>query len=270
MTELQSTANSTVKLFAQTAFSKKHREKLRLAALEGARLCSEALSEEKNGRISVEKVFATREALVKYDKYIDPKPFFDDDSGKYILINQAVAKKFSDTDSPQGIFALVRHWAMPLGENCAIQKNGKYAVLCGLQDPGNIGTIIRTSDALGIGGVILIGGCELYNPKLIRSAMGSAFRLPIFISSSLQDAIQILKKNGIKSCAAVVDKDADDIKITDMSGGCAVVIGNEGAGLSDSEAKLCSQRITIRMRGRAESLNAASAAAILLWEMSGK
>ena len=198
MTELQSTANSTVKLFAQAASGKKHREKLRLAALEGARLCSEALSEENNGRISVERVFATREALEKYDKYIDPKPFFEDDSGKYILINQAIAKKLSDTDSPQGIFALVRHWAVMLGEGCPLRKNGKYAVLCGLQDPGNIGTVIRTSDALGIDGVILAGGCELYNPKLLRSAMGSAFRLPIFISAGLRETVDILDKSGIK------------------------------------------------------------------------
>ena len=146
---------------------------------------------------------------------------------------------------------------------------GKYVVLHGLQDPGNLGMIIRTADAVGMDGVILSESCELYSPKVIRSTMGSAFRMKIFESRDTDELFSCLEKNGIKSYAAVIDKDAEDLRTIRFDGGCAVFIGNEGNGLPAEISSRCTVRATIRMSGHINSLNAAMATGIFMWEMSG-
>lgn len=269
MTIIESVTNPRIKRLAGLLASKKQRDKYSLAAVEGARLCAEALEEEKNGRLHVVSVFASPQAVEKYSGYIDPKLFENDRSGKFVMISEKAAQKISDTASPQGIFAEVEFWQSGLDAK-DLSPTGRYAVLDGLRDPGNIGTVIRTADALGIDGAVLVDCCELYNPKLLRSAMGSAFRLPTAYAQSMEQVQEILSLRGIKTYAAVVDKDAQDLTASGLGAGCAVVIGNEGAGLSVKDADMCDKKITINMKGRAESLNAAAAAAILLWEMSKK
>lgn len=147
-------------------------------------------------------------------------------------------------------------------------KGGRYLVLDNLQDPGNVGTILRTADAVGVDGVVMCNNCcELYNPKTIRSAMGSVFRLDIYSADTLYEVCGMFGKNGIKTCAAVVDSSAVSVTECDFSGDCAVVIGNEGNGLSAEDANVCDEKITIRMQGNINSLNAAMAGGIILWEM---
>ena len=150
-------------------------------------------------------------------------------------------------------------------ENLAkIDCNGSYVALWDLQDPGNVGTILRGADAMGLSGVILSESCcDLYNLKTIRAAMGSLFRIPVM----RVDLAAFLKESGLRSYAAVVDADARPVGTADFKGAVAV-IGNEGNGLSKEQAFLCSERITIPMAGNAESLNAAMAATILMWEMA--
>ena len=148
-----------------------------------------------------------------------------------------------------------------------IKYNGKYIALEGVSNPSNFGAVIRTAEAVGLDGVIISGGCDIYNPKSLRASMGSLFRLEVVQSSSLPELFEELKKEGMKIYAGVPSADAVKITDADMSGGVICVVGNEGNGLTDEVIAASTCSVTIPMKGRAESLNAASAAAIIIWEM---
>ena len=144
-------------------------------------------------------------------------------------------------------------------------RSGLNVVLENIQDPGNVGTVIRTADALGMDGVVLSeGSCDLYSLKVLRAAMGSAFRLPVLVTP--MEAF--LRESGLTSFASVVDTSAPSILDTRFPSGCILLIGNEGNGLSDEQVSKCTHRVTIPMKGRAESFNAAMAATIFIWEMA--
>ena len=146
---------------------------------------------------------------------------------------------------------------------------GSCAVLEDLQDPGNLGTILRTAEALGIGRVVLLGDCcDPLSPKALRASMGAVFRLGLSLEPSRQGLFSRLRGEGFRLLASVPDSAALPVTEVDFSQGpCAVFIGNEGNGLSQETIAQC-QRVTIPMAGRAESLNASAAATILLWEMA--
>lgn len=146
---------------------------------------------------------------------------------------------------------------------------GSCAVLEDLQDPGNLGTILRTAEALGIGRVVLLGDCcDPLSPKALRASMGAVFRLGLSLERSRQGLFSRLRGEGFRLLASVPDSAALPVTEVDFSQGpCAVFIGNEGNGLSQETISQC-QRVTIPMAGRAESLNASAAATILLWEMA--
>jgi TrmH family RNA methyltransferase len=141
-----------------------------------------------------------------------------------------------------------------------------------LQDPGNVGTIIRTAEAFGIDGVILSEDCcDLYNPKVLRAAMGTAFRVPILqLAQPTESFLQQAAEAGCNTIASVVSPDAMDMRQTTLKKSNILLIGNEGNGLPDAVTALCSQAATIHMRGKAESLNAAMAAGVLLWELTSR
>ena len=162
---------------------------------------------------------------------------------------------------PQGVYAVCK---IP-ESRFAIKPEGKYIGLWGLQDPGNVGTVIRTADALGMDGVVLSeGSCDLYSLKVLRAAMGSAFRLPV-LAAPME---AFLRESGLTSFASVVDASAPSILDTRFPPGCILLIGNEGNGLSKEQVSKCARRVTIPMKGRAESFNAAMAATIFIWEMA--
>lgn len=247
--------NPSIKLYRKLSDSKKSRKENGLFVLEGARLCFDS------------SVFPMIKLLIitekAYKKYCD-KILLSDDS--IIMISDELGDKLSDTMNTQGVFAICKFPEKT--ELCDFIKNGgKYIVLDSLQDPLNIGTIIRTADALGIDGVILCRCCDLYNPKVIRGTMGSIFRIKI-IESDFEDVVSEFKRKNITSFAAVVDKSAKSLVDCDFSSGCAAVIGNEGNGLSENDIELCDDKFTIKMHGSIESFNASTAATIILWEMS--
>lgn len=127
--------------------------------------------------------------------------------------------------------------------------------------------IIRTADALGIDGIIASECCDLYNPKVIRSTMGSIFRMKIFTEPDTDIIFSELSGKNIKSFASVTDSDALNINSVNFNGGCAVFIGNEGNGLPEEVSEKCTEKITIPMHGTINSLNAAMAAGIIMWEL---
>ena len=189
--------------------------------------------------------------------------------GKEITeVSDEVFQYLSDTKSPQGILALVSqlHYAR---EDLTGEKSGKKALLMILedvQDPGNVGTILRTAEAAGATGVLLTDGCaDLTAPKTVRSTMGSIYRVPFLYTRSLAGELDALKKEGVRTFAAHL-KGAVSLWEADMSGPAAFLIGNESRGLREETAALADASVKIPMSGRVESLNAAMAGSLLLYE----
>lgn len=146
-------------------------------------------------------------------------------------------------------------------------KPGKIIILENLQDPGNVGTVIRTANAFGIDTVILVGACaDLYNPKTVRSSMGAVFRQRV-IEMEQSELSDCLQKNAMRLYGAALSDKASDLRDIDLDG-AAVAIGSEGRGLSDELLKLCDGELIIPMNPDSESLNAAVAASVIMWEMS--
>ena len=144
---------------------------------------------------------------------------------------------------------------------------GKVIVLENLQDPGNVGTVIRTANAFGIDTVMLVGACaDLYNPKTVRASMGAIFRQRV-VRTELNELTDLLRKNAIRLYGAALSDKASDLRDVDLDG-AAVAIGSEGRGLSDELLKLCDGELIIPMDPDSESLNAAVAASVIMWEMS--
>lgn len=247
--------NPSVKLYRKLSDSKKARKENGLFVLEGARLCFDSSA------LPMIKLLIITETA--YEKYYD-KILLPDDN--IIMISDELGNKMSDTVNTQGVFAICK---IPAKTELSdfVKCGGKYIVLNSLQDPLNIGTVIRTADALGIDGVVLCKCCDLYNPKVVRGTMGSVFRIKT-IETDFEDIISEFEEKGITSFAAVVDKSSQSLVDCDFSNGCAVVIGNEGNGLSKEDIELCDEKFTIKMHGSIESFNASTAATIILWEMS--
>ena len=254
--------NPKIKQYCKLAAGRKARAEQGLFVAEGMRGIIDIA-----GEADIEALFCTEAALEKYADVLDTDRLALIPADRRFTITGEVAAKMSDVGSTQGVFAVVKSVDLPLGETVPA---GKYLVLDELQDPGNLGTMIRTAAAVGLAGVILSGNCvDLYNPKTVRSAMGSMTKVRIYTEKDAARTLSVLEKSGIKTYAAVV-RGGSGVSETDFSGGCAVVIGNEGRGLSESTADMCGGKVTIRMRGDTESLNAAIAGTILVWEMSGR
>lgn len=183
----------------------------------------------------------------------------------YELISDAVCRHLSDTRTPQGVTALVKKQETPLEEILAGDENPCLFLLENLQDPGNMGTILRTSEGAGVSGIIINReSVDPYNPKVIRSTMGAIFRMPFVVVDDFEDVLRRLKEAGVRTFAAHLD--GEDFYRQDYRGGCAFFIGNEGNGLSENLAARADGRIRIPMKGQVESLNAAVAATVLMYE----
>ena len=186
---------------------------------------------------------------------------------EYEVLSDHVMKAAADTQTPQGILAVV---SMPRWDFTDITEkdSGSYLFLEDIQDPGNLGTMIRSGEAAGITAVIASRGTvDLYNPKTIRSTMGSIYRVPFFAADDLKQTICTMKEQGMKLYAAHLkgNKSYDE---PDYRQKCGFLIGNEGKGLTEEIAGLADEYIRIPMEGSVESLNAAIAAAVLMYEVN--
>ncbi len=181
-----------------------------------------------------------------------------------IIINDSIAHKISDTQSNQGIFAIA--FMAPI-KKLTLDENQQYLILDHLQDPGNIGTIIRTANAFNIQNIILSGNCpDIYNPKIIRSTMGGIFNLNIHANQSLDQLIPRMKDKHIKVFGTTLAASSSLINDIDLARG-AIIVGNESNGLSRDTIKHCDALIKIKMDGDVESLNVAVAASIVMYKM---
>lgn len=260
MEKITSRQNKTVRDAAALGDSGEERRRRGAFLCEGARLCQDAA----RSGVEVERCFVTAQALEKYAGYLEPVLAVSRES---YLIADHVAGLLSDTRHPQGVFCQCRR-PKGLGK---IQAGGEssLAVLEDLQDPGNLGTILRTAEALGVEQVILAGDCcDPLSPKVLRASMGAVFRLRIGLEADSQALCSRLEREGYGLLASVPDGAAQPVTEVDFAGKRqAVFIGNEGNGLRPETIARC-HPVTIPMTGRAESLNASAAATILLWEMA--
>lgn len=187
-------------------------------------------------------------------------------SGKtYETLSDSVFGAVSDTQTPQGILALVKIPEYPL-ERLLLKTPAHLLILESIQDPGNLGTMLRTGEGAGIDGIILNRTTvDLFNPKTIRSTMGSIFRVPFFVSDDLLKTMRFLKERGVTLYAAHLDG-AVSYEQPDYTKPAAFLIGNEGNGLSNEIAKMADLSVKIPMAGQVESLNAAISAALFMYE----
>ena len=185
---------------------------------------------------------------------------------RQVEVPAEVMKSLSPMETPQGTLFTCAIHTEPLPEMLAGRR---YVVLDTLQDPGNVGTILRTADAFHADGMFLVNGCaDLYNPKTLRATMGAVFRCPVWTVGA-EELSALLKKSGIPLYGAALREDTLDARQADYSR-CAIAIGSEGRGLTEDVLALCDRTIKIPMSEHCESLNAAAAATVLLWEAARK
>ena len=258
MEQITSKTNPRVKS-AAALLDRRERKKTGLFLLEGARLCADAAE---NG-VTVETLFLTAAAA---EKYPAEAALLQRTAKQAFLVSEAAAEKLSDTKNSQHIFCVCRR----NGAAHPVDPGGLYVFLDNVQNPDNLGAVSRTAEALGFDGLIVSGGCETDSPKALRASMGALLRFPVIAAEDGAALLRECKEKGMRLLATVPDRDADDITRLQLSSGAVLVIGNEGAGVSEETLTLCTDRVTIPMAGKAESLNAAAAAAIAMFVLKQK
>lgn len=258
MSDFVITAKNNTKIKDTKALltSSKERKTQGLFVLEGVRLCLDAV----RSGCEIKSVFCTGNCLEKYGEEINE---LRRNCKDFYTVSADVLKSISDTVTPQGVVCTVKMDE----KDFEYEKGKRYIALDTIQNPDNLGAISRTAEALGIDGIVIYGGCDIYNPKALRASMGSLLRLPVKLCESLEEEIEVCEKMDIKTYATVPDRNAQSITEIDFSAGALCVIGNEGNGVRKEIIEKCSQPITAKMAGRAESLNAAAAASIVMWEL---
>lgn len=251
---ITSTSNSQVKHVMKLKNKSRDRKEEGLFLVEGIKMYREA----PEGWI--EKTYVSREFLEKPEAKILQ-------GREYEVVENHVFRAMSDTQTPQGILCMVKMPSYRL-EDLISREDPLLMILENIQDPGNLGTIIRTAEGAGVTGVVMSSGTvDLFNPKTIRSTMGSIYRMPFRYEEDLPGLVKQLAGSGITSYAAHLNGTSwyDEM---DYRKGTAFLIGNEANGLSDQLAKAAGDYIRIPMAGKVESLNAAVASLILMYEAS--
>ncbi len=260
MEQITSKDNKWIKEYAKLSTSKSYRDKQSLFVVESVKLIAEAF----NNNQCFEMVFVTQTCFEKHSHELE-KLF---QSVKCYIIAEEISKKITGLNTPQGIYAICQKHDKQLTID-KVYCDGKYVMLVDLQDTGNVGTIIRTAEALGINGIIMTNkSCDIYNPKVIRGSMGSVFRMDFMITDEPNVFLTNLKNNNVKTYASVIDTTATSLEKVEFTSPSVLLIGNEGNGLTTEIQSLCEEKITINMAGNTESLNASMAACILMWEMT--
>jgi TrmH family RNA methyltransferase len=249
---ISSTSNEKVNNIINLKKSARARNEQQCFLVEGPRMFFEVPSSR------LKEVYLTPDFEKKYADRLEEY--------RYELMSDSICRHLSDTKTPQGVVAVVDRVERSLDEILGAASSPCLILLENLQDPGNLGTILRTAEASGITGIIMNqGSVDPYNPKVVRSTMGAVFRIPFLVVKDFPSVIAELKAKGITIYAAhlqgeVFFYDADYTKA------CGFLIGNEGRGLSEETSALADRRIRIPMKGQVESLNASVAASLIMYE----
>jgi RNA methyltransferase, TrmH family len=250
MKHIESESNASLKQWKKL-HSKKEREKTGTFLLEGPHLIEEAISSgAKLVHVILEEGYNIKEEWLV---------------GKFTLwtVSSKLMKQLSETEKPQGIIAVCEMLAKP---EDFLKPDGRYLLIDGVQDPGNLGTIIRTADSAGLDGVVLgEGSADLYNGKTVRSTQGSLFHLPI-IKENLERSVQAFKQLNIPVISTSLHEAVDMRNIPALSS-FALIVGNEGQGVQQILQEESDLNVRIPIFGKAESLNVSVAAGVLLYEL---
>ena len=257
MDVITSRENPRIKRACALRDSEKQRAAAGLFFAEGPKLCLELAR-----GCRVAELYATAPALAHTPALAALGP-------AVVEITQPVAEKLAGTRSTQGVFALFETPATDPAPMLATAR--RILALESVQDPGNVGTLLRSAAAFGFDAVLLGPGCAApFSPKVLRASMGAAGRLPLGVCADLPAALGALRGRGVACLAAALYKARPlDAVGTQFPGGVCVVIGSEGQGLSDAAIAACSAAVRIPMTDRVESLNAGVAGSILLWHFRG-
>ena len=250
MRKITSKDNKIVKLCEQLA-QKKHRDKLALYLIEGENLVEEAV---KNG--------AGIQTVLVREGYSGKLSGLEEEAFE---LDARLFDKLAQTETSQGIIAIVNKPQISR-EQFIGDAGGNFVVLDRLQDPGNIGTILRTADAAGYKlAVVMKGTADVFSPKVVRAATGSLFRMPVVFMDSEEELLEFTRAAGKKTVATCFDTDLYYYDVN-LKENIALIIGNEGNGISESLIASSNLKIKIPMHGNIESLNASVAAGILMYE----
>lgn len=256
MLNITSKDNKIIKNITKLLTKSKYRKEQGLFVVEGIRLCTDAI----RSNACIDTLVCTEEAV---NKYPDAVKELSANARSSYVVTPNIFSVLSDTKTPQGVICVVK----ALDNKPQFDKiNNKYVLLQNMQDPSNLGAVLRSADALGFCGVILSKDCcDILSPKVCRASMGAVFRVPFIICDDECSFVKNFNKTG-KSYAAVV-RNGTSITEFNYEGNALICIGNEGNGLTDDLVNACTYPVTIPMKGNAESLNAAAAAGIIMWEM---
>ena len=244
---ITSTSNSLIKHIKKLQTKKSYRHECGEFVIEGIRQVFDAADVCKTVLVS--------------ENFDTPLPDF---SCTVETVSAHIMESVSETKNPQGILAVAK--ISTVSEESLIKENGLYIFCDSVQDPGNLGTIIRTADAAGADGVILGTGCaDLFNPKTVRSTMSSLFNVPICVSEDSKKTFEYFKARGVKIFGSTPHTDIL-IYDEDFTGPSMLVLGNEANGISEELLTMCDACVKIPMVGSAESLNVATAGAVLIYE----
>ncbi len=259
MITITSSSNSTIKEI-KSLYKRKERWKKQLFLVEGIKIVEECMD---NGYPITNIVYSDELFNVR-----GGEAFFNKIKSYDRLINvpDKLYKDICDTENPQGVLAVAK-FEINSAESIKDKNNPFLLLLDEVQDPGNMGTIIRTADAFGIDGIIITEGCvDVYNPKVVRSTMGSIFRVPIYHELDGRKIIEEFKKQNINIYSSSL-KGSQYIQDTNFKEGSILIIGNESRGVSHTLYSLSDKLISIPMIGEAESLNVAVASSIIMYEV---
>jgi TrmH family RNA methyltransferase len=257
---ITSSGNPRVKSLKSLSL-KKFRQKEKKFSAEGFHLIGEALSAPE---FKIESIFFSKKAL-RAKEGADLIKKAAKAAIELIEVSDPVMKSLSEVEEPQGMVACIRMREASI-DDLTDSASPLIAVCVGIQDPGNLGTIVRSVDALSGTGILAgSGSADIYNPKALRASMGSVFHLPIVEFDDVMTGIKRLKEKGVNLVATSLGA-SEQLKDLDLTRATAIVFGSEGAGLPLQVLQSCGHVIKIPMRGKAESLNVGSAATIIFYE----
>lgn len=257
---ITSTSSSQVKYVVNLQKKAKLRKEEKQFVVEGIKMVSEAPTDR------LVKVYISETFKADNEEFLERMNY--DSIGKDVLeiVTDNVFMRMADTQTPQGIMAVVRMTDTDLEGILSDKRNPLLLIIENLQDPGNLGTIVRMAEGAGVTGIIMSSNTvDIYNPKTIRSTMGSLYRVPVIYVDDICEAADVCKSKDVTVYAAHL-KGIDNYNKKDYTKPTAFMIGNEGNGLTDKLADKADEYVRIPMQGEVESLNAAVACTILTYE----